>query len=120
MFSQNTLNSKVNNWAIEISPFRITFKYIKGNKNTLADTMSRLINMDPQIQPEPEPEPEGYEFGYYMFDPLPTLEVSNVETTQGLSLETNDKDAPIISGNYLLIMIFYISCNGKMYFVKIY
>ena len=37
---KNTLNSKVNNWAIEISPFCITFEYIKGIKNTLADTMS--------------------------------------------------------------------------------
>ena len=26
---QNTLNSKVNNWAVEISPFKITFEYIK-------------------------------------------------------------------------------------------
>ena len=40
---RNTLNTKVNNWAVEISPFKITFEYIKGIKNTLADTMSRLI-----------------------------------------------------------------------------
>ena len=40
---KNTMNSKVNNWAVEISPFRIHFEYIKGIKNTLADTMSRLI-----------------------------------------------------------------------------
>ena len=46
---KNTLNSKVNNWAIEILPFHITFEYIKGIKNTLANTMSRLINIDPQI-----------------------------------------------------------------------
>ena len=71
--AKNTLNSKVNNWAVEISPFRITFEYIKGIKNTLADTMSILINMDPQIQLEPETE--GYEFGYYTFDQLPELEV---------------------------------------------
>ena len=30
-FVKNTLNSQVNNWSIEISPFCITFKYIKGN-----------------------------------------------------------------------------------------
>ena len=53
--------------------------------------MSRLIDIDLQIQPEPEPE--GYEFSYYTFDTLPTLEVSNVETTQDLSLEMKDKDA---------------------------
>ena len=29
---KNTLNSKVNNWAVEISPFRIQFEYIKGIK----------------------------------------------------------------------------------------
>ena len=92
VLAKNTLNSKVNNWAIEISPFRITLKYIKGIKNTLAETISRLIDIDWQIQPEPEPE--GYEFGYYTFDPLSTLEVSNVETTQNLSLEMKDKDAP--------------------------
>ena len=74
--AKNTLNSKVNNWAIEISPFPLTFEYIKGIKNTLADTMSRLIDIDLQVQPESEPE--GYEFGYYTFDTMPTLEVSHV------------------------------------------
>ena len=86
---KNTLNSKVNNWAIKISPFRITFKYIKGIKNTLADTMSQLINIDPQIQQDSEPD--GYEFGYYTFDTLPTLEVSNIETTQDVS-SNNESD----------------------------
>ena len=89
--AKNTLNSKVNNWAVEISPFRITFEYIKGIKNALADIMSRLIDIDPQIQLEPEPE--GYEFSYYTFDQLPELEVSNVETTQNLSLDTENEDA---------------------------
>ena len=77
--AKNTLNSKVNNWAIEISPFRITFEYIKGIKNTLTDTMSHLIEIDPQIQSEPEPE--GYEFGYYTFDSLPALEVQDIQTS---------------------------------------
>ena len=78
-----------------ISPFCITFKYIKGIKNTLADTMSRLVNIDPQIQQDSEPE--GYEFGYYTFDTLPTLEVSNVETTQDASVNdgSNANNSPI-------------------------
>ena len=75
---------------MEILPFHITFKYIKGIKNTLADTMSRLINIDPQIQQDSEPE--GYELGYYTFDILPTLEVSNIETTQDAS--SNDESDP--------------------------
>ena len=86
---KNTLNSKVNNWAIEISPFCITFEYIKGIKNTSADTMSRLINIDPQIQQDSEPE--GYEFGYYTFDTLPAMEVSNINTTKE-TLSENGKD----------------------------
>ena len=53
--------------------------------------MSRLIKIDPHMQQDSEPE--GYEFGYYMFDPLPTLEVSNVETTQDTSVcVNNDND----------------------------
>ena len=87
---KNTLNSKVNNWAIKISPFYITFKYIKGIKNTLANTMSQLINISTQIQQDPEPE--GYEFGYYSFDTLPTLEESNIETTQDASVN-DESDA---------------------------
>ena len=50
--------------------------------------MSRLINIDPQVQQDSEPE--GYEFGYYTFDTLPTLEVSNIETAQDTSVCAND------------------------------
>ena len=75
--AKNTLNSKVNNWAMEILPFQITFEYIKGIKNTLADTMSCLIKIDLQIQSEPEPE--EHEFGNYTFDQLPALEVHTVQ-----------------------------------------
>ena len=89
--AKNTLNLKVNNWAIEISPFHITFEYIKGIKNTLADTMSRLINIDPQIQQDSEPE--GYEFGYYTFDTLPAMEVSNINTVKEI---TSDKDKDVM------------------------
>ena len=74
--AKNTLNSKVNNWAIEISPFRIQFEYIKGIKNTLADTISCLINIDPTVQQPPEEE--GYEFGYYVFDTLPPMTVEEI------------------------------------------
>ena len=88
--AKNTLNSKVNNWAIEISPFHITFKYIKGIKNNLSNTMSRLIDIDLQVQQESEPE--RYEFRYYTFDTLPTLEVSNVKTSQNTSLHVGDTE----------------------------
>jgi transposase InsO family protein len=75
---KNTLNSKVNNWAVEISPFKITFEYIKGIKNTLADTMSRLIAIDSDV--ELPSEPEGHEFGYFAFDELPKIKVVKTKT----------------------------------------
>ena len=73
----NILKLKVNNWAIEISPFRITIECIKGIKNTLADMISRLIDIDPTTQLESEPE--GYEFGYYVFEPFTTMSVEEIE-----------------------------------------
>ena len=74
--NKNTLNSKVNNWAVEISPFRITFEYIKGIKNTLADTMSRLNSIDPKT--ELHLEDQGCEYGYYLFDALPPISTEDV------------------------------------------
>ena len=74
--NKNTLNSKVNNWAVEISPFRITFEYIKGIKNTLVDTMSRLISIDPDT--ELPPEDQGCEYGYYLFDPLSPISTEDI------------------------------------------
>ena len=44
---KNTLNSKVNNWAMELEAFNIQFDYIKESNNILADTLSRLIAIDP-------------------------------------------------------------------------
>ena len=89
--AKNTLNSKVNKWAVEILPFRITFEYIKGVKNILADAMSRLIEIDPQVQPEPEPE--GYKFGYYTFDDLPNIEVTDIESTLNSITDIKTRDA---------------------------
>ena len=74
---KKTLNSKVNNWAVEISPYKIKFEYIKGIKNTLANTMSRLIKIIPDTKPPPEPE--GYEFGYYVFEELDPIKTTKDE-----------------------------------------
>ena len=79
---KNTLNTKVNNWAVEISPYKIQFEYIKRIKNTPSDTMSRLIQIDPEAKLCPEQE--GYEFGYYAFEDMEPIkcEVQEIETTQ--------------------------------------
>ena len=68
ILEKKTLNAKVNNWAVEISPYKIKFEYIIGIKNTLADTMSQLIKIIHNTKPLPESE--GYGFGYYAFEEL--------------------------------------------------
>ena len=79
---KNTLNTKVNNWAVEISTYKTQFEYIRGIKNTLADTMSRLIQIDHDAKLCQEQE--GYEFGYYAFEDMELIkcEVQEIETTQ--------------------------------------
>ena len=58
---KNTKNTTVNNWAVSIEDYQLKFEYIKGVKNTLADTMSRLVQLDPDVALPPEPE--GQQFG---------------------------------------------------------
>ena len=59
---KNTKNDKVNNWGVELaSKYTLKFEYVKGIKNTLADTMSRLVTLDPDIMLTKEPD--GYQFG---------------------------------------------------------
>ena len=63
------MNTKVNNWAVELESQNINFEFIAGTKNVLADKLSRLIEFDESITlPEEEP---GFEFGYTPFEELP-------------------------------------------------
>ena len=90
---RNTLNTKVNNWAVEISPFKITFEYIKGIKNTLADTMSRLVALDPDNQLVDEPE--GFEYGYYAFDNIDPIKTQvEVNEMTNKMVVTTSVDSP--------------------------
>ena len=57
---KNTLNAKVNNWAVELESQKIDFVFIQGTKNVLADTLSRLIEIDDDIKLPAEQE--GHEF----------------------------------------------------------
>ena len=59
--TRDTANNKVRNWAVDLEGYRLKFEYIKGIKNTLADAMSRLVDILPDA--ELLPEPEGFEFG---------------------------------------------------------
>ena len=68
---QMTVNNTVNNWAMEIESFKIKFIYIAGKDNILADTLSRLIDIDPDV--ELQPELKDYKFGHYAFETLPKV-----------------------------------------------
>ena len=77
---KNTLNSKVNNWAMELEAFNIQFDYIKGSSNILVDTLSHLIAIDPDTPTTPE-EP-GYEFGYAIFEEFPKVQTKTYEVNE--------------------------------------
>ena len=99
---KNMLNTKVNNWAMELEAFNIQFDYIKGSNNILADTLSHLISIDPDTPTTPE-EP-GYEFGYAIFEEFPkvmthTYEVNEVVVGMKTEILKNDPElqAPLQS-----------------------
>ena len=73
---KNTLNLHINNWAVEIESFKIKFVHIAGKDNVIADTLSCLIDIDPDIVLEPELK--DYEFGSYCFETLPKARRSSV------------------------------------------
>ena len=64
---------------MELESFNIWFEHIKGQNNILADTLSHLIDIDPDTQLTPEGQ--EYEFGYAVFEELPdihTFEINEV------------------------------------------
>ena len=71
-----TLNNTVDNWAVEIKSFKIKFIHLAGKDNILADTLSRLIDIDPDAVLEPELK--DYEFGHYAFETLPKAKSKSV------------------------------------------
>ena len=77
---KNTLNSKVNNWAMELEAFNIQFDYIKGSNNILADTLSCLVTIDPDTLLTPEGQ--GYEFGYAVIEEFPKVKTKTYEVNE--------------------------------------
>ena len=67
--NHKTLNNTVDNWAVQIESFKIKFVHIAGKDDILVDTLSRLIDIDPDVKQEPELK--DYEFGHYSFETLP-------------------------------------------------
>ena len=72
---KNTLNNKVNNWAMELETFNIKFQHVSGKTNILVDTLSCLVDIDPDARLDPENA--GWGFGYCVFETLPKLSSQN-------------------------------------------
>ena len=77
---KNTLNSKVNNWAMELEAFNIQFDYIKGFSNIPADTLTCLIVINPDTPLTPEGQ--GYEFGCAIFEEFPEVKTNTYEVNE--------------------------------------
>ena len=73
---KNTLNNKVNNWAMKLEAFNIRFEHVSGKANILGDMLIHLVDIDPDTRLNPENA--GWEFGYYIFESLPKLSSEDI------------------------------------------
>ena len=81
--NKQTMNSKVNNWAVELEQFRLQLDLIPGSRNLLADSLSCLLDMVPDAQQVDEAK--DHEFGSYCFEelePTKTLEIVATEVIE--------------------------------------
>ena len=62
--------------GMSMEAFNIRFEHVSGKANILADTLSRLIDLDPDARLNPENA--RWEFGYYIFESLPKLSSEDV------------------------------------------
>ena len=74
--NKQTMNLKVNNWAVELEQFRLHLEWIPGTRNLLADSLSRLLDVIPDAQKIKEPDDQ--EFGSYCFKELEPAKVMEV------------------------------------------
>ena len=102
-----TLNHTVDNWAVEIETFKIKSVHISGKDNILTDTLSRLIDIDPDVVQVPELK--DYEFGHNVFETLPKAK----GTPMGETL------ASVIGVNICEINISYDKAENSQFSVKL-
>ena len=78
------MNSKVNNWAVELEQFRLHLERIPGTRNLLADSLSHLLDVVPDA--EKTKEPDDQEFGSYCFEDLEPAKVMEKLSTDVVEL----------------------------------
>ena len=59
-----------------------------GSKNTLADTLSQLLDVCPEAKLNPEPQ--GQEFGCYCFEEMKPVEVEYIEEVGLVRIQENE------------------------------
>ena len=87
--NKQTMNSKVNNWAVELEQFRLHLEWIPGTRNLLADSLSRLLDVVPDAQKIKEPDDQ--EFGSYCFKELEPAKVMGKVGTEVIELMDNSE-----------------------------
>ena len=85
------MNSKVNNWAVELEQFRLHLEWIPGSRNLLADSLSHLLDVVPDAQKAKEPDDQ--EFGSHCFEELEPAKVMETINTEVIEL-TNSREYP--------------------------
>ena len=86
--TKQTMNAKVNNWAVELEQFNLKMQWIMGSKNTLADSLSRLLEVCPEAAKQSEPA--GQEFGCVCFDELEPVRVEYIEVVETVQITENE------------------------------
>ena len=78
--NKQTINSKVNNWAVELEQFKLHLEWIPVFWNLLVDSLSHLLNVTPDAQQAEETT--DHEFGSYCFEELEPTKVLEVVATE--------------------------------------
>ena len=83
------MNSKVNNWAVELEQFQLHLEWIQGSRNLLADSLSRLLDVVPDAQKTKEPDDQ--EFSSYCFKELEPAKVMEKISMEVIELMDSSK-----------------------------
>ena len=83
--NKQTMNPKVNKWAMELEQFRLHLEWIPRSQNLLADSLSHLIDVVPDTQ-QPD-EPKNHKFGSYCFEKLEPVKVLEEISTEVIKLQ---------------------------------
>ena len=85
--NKQTMNSKVNNWVVELEQFQLHLEWIPGSRNLLADSLSRLLDIAPDA--EKVKEPDDQEFSSYCFKELEPAKVMETVSMEVIELTDN-------------------------------